>query len=56
MAVVNDVEARDRYVGDRACRPERCEGTVMTCLPAERPGPSKARPSSVESVETVLVG
>jgi len=56
VAAVNDVEAGDGYVGDGACSPERREGTVMTCLPAEWPRVSQARPTSVESVETVLVG
>ena len=55
MAAVNDIEACDRYVADCARSPERSEGTVMTCLPAEWPGPSLAWPTSVESVETVLV-
>jgi hypothetical protein len=56
VAAVNDVEPRHRYVSDRACSPERCEGPIMTRLPAEWPSASQARPTSIESVETVLAG
>jgi hypothetical protein len=55
MTAVNDVEARDCYIGDCACSSERSEGPVMDCLPAEWPGPPQAKPPPIVSIETILV-
>jgi hypothetical protein len=55
VATVDYDEAGDGNVCDGARSSERCEGPIMACLPAEWPGPSQARPTSIVSVETILV-